>query len=97
MIAEAGGQVTMPDGLPLDLYARKIVASNRLIHDEMVQMLANSRSGGHRDPADPRACSQWRCMTYWNEKIKKYRPKPARVVASSDSLVGHWKSSTSAV
>jgi len=43
MIAEAGGQVTMPDGLPLDLYARKIVASNRLIHDEMVQVLADSR------------------------------------------------------
>jgi myo-inositol-1(or 4)-monophosphatase len=43
LVQEAGGQVTMPDGLPLDLYARKIVASNRLIHDEMVQMLDDSR------------------------------------------------------
>ncbi|CAG0931224.1 myo-inositol-1(or 4)-monophosphatase [Thermoflexales bacterium] len=43
MVAEAGGQVTMPDGLPLDLYARKIVASNGLVHNEMVQVLADSR------------------------------------------------------
>ena len=43
MVAEAGGQVTMPDGLPLDLYARKIVASNGLIHNEMVQVLADSK------------------------------------------------------
>ena len=43
MVAEAGGQVTMPDGLPLDLYARKIVASNGLIHNEMVQVLAESK------------------------------------------------------
>jgi myo-inositol-1(or 4)-monophosphatase len=43
MVAEAGGQVTMPDGSPLDLFARQIVASNGLIHHEMVQVLAESR------------------------------------------------------
>lgn len=43
MVTEAGGQVTMPDSSPLDLFARQVVASNRLIHDEMVQVLANSR------------------------------------------------------
>ncbi len=42
MVKEAGGQVTMPDGLPLDLFARKIVASNGLIHEEMIGLLANS-------------------------------------------------------
>ena len=43
LVTEAGGQVTMPDGLPLDLYARKIVASNGLIHNEMLQVLAESQ------------------------------------------------------
>ena len=33
----------MPDGLPLDLFARKIVASNGLIQNEMVQVLADSK------------------------------------------------------
>jgi myo-inositol-1(or 4)-monophosphatase len=42
MVAEAGGQVTMPDGSPLDLFARKIVASNGLIHAEMIEVLAHS-------------------------------------------------------
>jgi myo-inositol-1(or 4)-monophosphatase len=43
LVTEAGGQVTMPDGLPLDLSARRIVASNGLIHNEMVQVLADSQ------------------------------------------------------
>jgi myo-inositol-1(or 4)-monophosphatase len=43
MVTEAGGQVTMPDGSPLDLYARQIVASNGLIQNEMIQVLADSR------------------------------------------------------
>ena len=43
LVAEAGGQVTMPDGLPLDLYARKIVASNGLIQNEMIELLADSQ------------------------------------------------------
>lgn len=43
MVTEAGGQVTMPDGSPLDLFARQIVASNGLIQNEMIQVLADSR------------------------------------------------------
>jgi myo-inositol-1(or 4)-monophosphatase len=43
MVTEAGGQVTMPDGSPLDLFARKIVASNGLIQNEMVDVLTNSK------------------------------------------------------
>lgn len=42
LLQEADGQVTMPDGSPLDLFARKIVASNGRIHPEMVGVLANS-------------------------------------------------------
>ena len=43
LVTEAGGQVTAPDGLPLDLFARQVLASNSLIHPEMVQVLADSR------------------------------------------------------
>ena len=43
MVTEAGGQTTMPDGLPLDLFARQIVASNGPIHHEMLSVLAASR------------------------------------------------------
>jgi myo-inositol-1(or 4)-monophosphatase len=42
IVTEAGGQVTMPDGSPLDLFARKIVASNGLIQQEMIGVLAKS-------------------------------------------------------
>lgn len=42
MVTEASGHVTMPDGSPLDLFARQVVASNRLIHDEMIGVLADS-------------------------------------------------------
>ncbi len=43
MVTEAGGQVTMPDGSPLDLFARQIVASNRLIQNEILNVLAKSK------------------------------------------------------
>jgi len=43
MVTEAGGQVTMPDGSPLDLFARQIVASNGLIHAEAIEVLAHSQ------------------------------------------------------
>jgi fructose-1,6-bisphosphatase/inositol monophosphatase family enzyme len=43
MVTEAGGQVTAPDGSPLDLFARQIVASNGLIQNEMLQVLKNSK------------------------------------------------------
>jgi myo-inositol-1(or 4)-monophosphatase len=43
LVTEAGGQVSAPNGSPLDLYARQVVASNGLIQDEMVQVLTGSR------------------------------------------------------
>jgi myo-inositol-1(or 4)-monophosphatase len=43
LVQEAGGQVTMPDGSPLDLFARQVVASNGLVHDEMIGVLVHSR------------------------------------------------------
>jgi myo-inositol-1(or 4)-monophosphatase len=43
MVTEAGGQVTMPDGSPFDLFARQIVASNGLIQQEMVEVLTDSK------------------------------------------------------
>ena len=43
MVTEAGGQVTMPDGAPLDLFARQVVASNGLIQNEMIEVLAESK------------------------------------------------------
>jgi myo-inositol-1(or 4)-monophosphatase len=42
LVQEAGGSVTLPDGSPLDLFARKVVASNGLIHDDMIGVLAKS-------------------------------------------------------
>ncbi len=43
LVTEAGGQVTAPDGSPLDLFARQIVASNGLIQNEMLEVLAKSK------------------------------------------------------
>jgi myo-inositol-1(or 4)-monophosphatase len=43
LVTEADGQVTAPDGSPLDLFARKIVASNGLIQNEMIAVLAASQ------------------------------------------------------
>jgi len=43
LVTEAGGQVTMPDGSPLDLFARQIVASNGLIHHAMIEVLSDNR------------------------------------------------------
>ncbi len=43
IVSEAGGQVTMPDGSPIDLFARQIVASNGLIQQEMIEVLAGSK------------------------------------------------------
>jgi myo-inositol-1(or 4)-monophosphatase len=43
LVTEAGGQVTLPDGSPLDLFARQIVASNGLIQNAMIAVLADNR------------------------------------------------------
>ncbi len=40
LVAEAGGKVSNFDGAPLDIYGRKIVASNGAIHEAMVRVLA---------------------------------------------------------
>ena len=42
-MTEAGGRVSAPAGSPLDLFARQVVASNGLIQDEMVNVLAKSQ------------------------------------------------------
>lgn len=39
IMQEAGGQVTKLDGNPLSVYDREILASNGLVHDEMVDIL----------------------------------------------------------
>ncbi len=43
LVTEAGGQVTLPNGSPFDLFARKIVASNGLIQAELLAVLANTQ------------------------------------------------------
>lgn len=45
LVREAGGVVTTFDGSPYDIFTDRIVASNGLIHDEMVAMLAAVASG----------------------------------------------------
>ena len=45
MVREAGGVVTTFDGSSFDIFSGRIVASNGLIHDEMVTMLASVASG----------------------------------------------------
>ncbi|MDD2851780.1 MAG: inositol monophosphatase family protein [Desulfuromonadaceae bacterium] len=45
MVREAGGTVTTFDGSAYDIFNDRIVASNGLIHDEMVAMLAAVASG----------------------------------------------------
>lgn len=45
MVREAGGVVTIFDGSAYDVFNDKIVASNGLIHDRMVTMLAAVAAG----------------------------------------------------
>jgi myo-inositol-1(or 4)-monophosphatase len=45
MVREAGGMVTTFDGSPYGIFNDRIVASNGLIHDEMVTLLASVASG----------------------------------------------------
>ena len=44
LVEEAGGRVTSPDGAPLDLAAPSIVASNGIIHDEILKVLQDVRA-----------------------------------------------------
>ena len=43
LVEEAGGRVTDPAGAPVDLNAPAVVASNGLIHDEILQVLREVR------------------------------------------------------
>ena len=43
IIREAGGKLSSYDGGPFDLYGPEIVASNGLIHDEIVKVLTIER------------------------------------------------------
>jgi myo-inositol-1(or 4)-monophosphatase len=42
LIKEAGGHVTDFMGAPLNIYTPKVLASNGLIHDKMMQVLATN-------------------------------------------------------
>ncbi len=46
LVQEAGGTVTTFDGSAYDVFNNRIVASNGLIHDEMITMLAAAATGG---------------------------------------------------
>jgi myo-inositol-1(or 4)-monophosphatase len=46
IIREAGGRVTGYDGDPYDIRSHRIVASNGLIHDEILAMLTQKEGGG---------------------------------------------------
>lgn len=48
LVREAGGVVTGFDGTPYDVFTNRIVASNGLIHDEMIAMLAAVAQGESR-------------------------------------------------
>lgn len=39
LVSEAGGRITNYDNEPLDIYTKKVVASNGRVHDEMLRLL----------------------------------------------------------
>jgi len=43
LIREAGGKITGFDGEEINIYGKKVVASNGLIHDEMVNLIAKGK------------------------------------------------------
>jgi myo-inositol-1(or 4)-monophosphatase len=49
LVTEAGGRVSDFEGAPLSIYGKKVVASNGVIHDAMVAVLAQARAGGARE------------------------------------------------
>jgi myo-inositol-1(or 4)-monophosphatase len=42
IIKEAGGMVTLPNGAPLNTVSHDVVASNGLIHHEIIAILAST-------------------------------------------------------
>ena len=56
IVEEAGGKVTRFDGLPFELNSRETLASNGLIHHELLQEFADILAGRDLEPLpDPRA------------------------------------------
>lgn len=47
IIKEAGGMVTSFDGSPFDLYGTEILASNGVIHDQMISVLIKGQRGSN--------------------------------------------------
>ena len=45
LVTEAGGQMSLFDGSAMDIYAKQIVASNGIIHDEMIRVLNKQQKG----------------------------------------------------
>jgi myo-inositol-1(or 4)-monophosphatase len=55
MVEEAGGRITDFSGGPFELHSRETVASNGLIHDELVNEFQEIFAGRGLDPLpDPR-------------------------------------------
>jgi myo-inositol-1(or 4)-monophosphatase len=52
IVEEAGGRVTDFEGRPCDIYGQEILASNGLIHEEMVGILCNGRRPGRNVESD---------------------------------------------
>jgi len=45
VVTEAGGRVTAFDGAPLDMLRGEVLASNGVIHDNMIRILAGNKDG----------------------------------------------------
>ena len=43
ILEEAGGKVTMMDGSPIDIFKEEIVASNTVLHEAMLRILAKGK------------------------------------------------------
>ena len=52
LVTEAGGRVTDLDGAPFDARSGRILASNGLVHDELMGVLAGARAASG-DPGNP--------------------------------------------
>ena len=48
IVAEAGGRVTSMSGTPFTSRGREVLASNGLLHDAMLEVIASFRARGRR-------------------------------------------------
>jgi myo-inositol-1(or 4)-monophosphatase len=44
ILEEAGGKLTNYDGKPYSIYSKKLIASNRLIHQQILDVVRATRS-----------------------------------------------------